>query len=174
MTDKPTIQIQGFDFEVPVRYAAGHILKENEAKALNQTFWENLRNNFASTIKGALKEIYGEKVPDDAKLDDDKMLELQAQLEDYAEKYEFAVRGSGISTPRDPVMAEAIRIALSAVKESIKAQGGSPKDYEAESLNTVAKQLVADDPEYMEAAQSIIARRQALASKQINLPAKAA
>ena len=41
------ITIAGQVFSVPVRYAAGHVLTEGEASALNQTYHENLRNNFA-------------------------------------------------------------------------------------------------------------------------------
>lgn len=168
-TEKSTIAIQGYDFEISPRYAAGYILKENEAKALNQTLYENGRNNFASTVKAAVKEVFGETPAEDARLDDSKVAELQAQFDDYMEKYEFNVRTS-ISTPRDPVMAEAVSLALRAIKESIKAQGGNPKDYAAEDLQTAAKNLVARDPEYLATAKDFVSRRQALAAKSIELP----
>ena len=49
------ITIQGQVFRVPLRYKAGDVLKENEAGALNQTYHENLRNNFASKVRDGVE-----------------------------------------------------------------------------------------------------------------------
>ena len=164
-----TITIQGHEFSAPYRYAAGHILKENEAKALNQTFHENLRNNFASTVKAKVKEVFGEDPAEGVRLEENHIAELQALFDDIAEKYEFAVR-SGTSVPRDPIQAEAVKTALAAIKESIRANGGNLKEYENEALAEAARKLVSDDPEYLEAARQTIERRQALAAKLTNIP----
>lgn len=174
MTDTTTITIQGYDFTVPMRYAEGHMLKANEAKALNQTFHENLRNNFASAVKAKVKEVWGDPAPESAILEDHMVGELQSALDDLADKYEFAVRSGGGAVPRDPIAAEAFKIALTAIKDSIRANGGSPKDYDSDALADAARKLVEDDPEYLEAAGQIVARRQALAAKAINIPSKAA
>jgi hypothetical protein len=47
------ITISGHSFNVPVRYEEGHELTAGEASALNQTYHENLRNNFAKKVKDA-------------------------------------------------------------------------------------------------------------------------
>ena len=49
------ITIAGKPFDVPHRYEEGHQLTAAEAKALNQIFWENLRNNFQVRVNSAIK-----------------------------------------------------------------------------------------------------------------------
>lgn len=170
-----TIQIQGHDFVVPYRYSEGHMLKANEAKALNQTLHENFRNNFAPTVKAKMKEIFGDNPPEDAKLEEHHLAELQASLDDVAEKYEFNVRTGGGAVPRDPVAAEAFKMALAAIKDSIRHNGGSVKEYDSDKIAEAARKLVAEDPDYTNAAEEIVARRQVLAAKTLGmLPDKAA
>ena len=50
------VTIAGNVFAVPLRYAAGHVITEGEASALNQTLCENVRNNLAPKIKKELAE----------------------------------------------------------------------------------------------------------------------
>lgn len=170
-----TIQIQGHDFVVPYRYSEGHMLKANEAKALNQTLHENLRNNFAPTIKAKMKEVFGESPGEEAKLEDHHLGELQAQLDDIAEKYEFNVRAAGGAVPRDPIAAEAFKMALASIKETIRQNGNSVKDWEASELAEAARKAIEKYPEFTEAATEIVARRQTLAAKTLGmLPDKAA
>lgn len=171
MSDTDTITIQGHDFTVPVRYAEGHVLKANEAKALNQTYHENLRNNFAGAVKKAK-----EGLADGAELSEDAIAALQAELDKYATEYEFNVRtSSGPRTPADPVEAEALRMARKAVRDAIKAAGGKPADYDDDSIEAAAKQVLEDNPAIREAAATIVANRQAVAGTKITLPsAKAA
>src|SRR5262245_45849295 len=76
------ITIQGQTFKVPIRYSAGHQLTDGEAGALNQTFHENLRNNFASKVRDGIEA----GVPVET---------LQQQLDDYATDYQFGVRSGG-------------------------------------------------------------------------------
>ena len=46
-----TITIAGKPFTVEPKFEAGHVLTANEASTLNQTWFENLRNNFAPKAK---------------------------------------------------------------------------------------------------------------------------
>jgi len=48
----PQLTVQGIRFPLPTqpRYAEGHVLTSVEASVLNQTFAENLRNNWANSI----------------------------------------------------------------------------------------------------------------------------
>ena len=85
VTTMPTITIQKQLFNVPNRYAAGHVLTEGEANALNQTYHENLRNNFAGRVKEG-----GDHAT------------LQTELDAYAASYQFGER-RGVSA--DAVLA---------------------------------------------------------------------
>jgi hypothetical protein len=174
MTDQLTISVQSYDMPVVEKYHAGHVLNENEAKALNQTRWENLRNNFASTVKAAVKEHFGGEPEEDARLPDDKIAELVTEFEALSENYQFHVRqpGSGAER-RDPVLAEAMKMALSAIKNQIRSEHGKVTDYKSEDLNAAAKNIVETDEEYMEAARKTVATREKMAAKAINI-AKAA
>ena len=91
-----TITIAGLEFKVPSPFHVGYTLKsEGEASAMNQTFHENLRNNFAKRVKDA-----GEG----------ETAELQAALDEYAQSYQFGVRAGGTRTT-DPVRRRALELA---------------------------------------------------------------
>src|SRR5262245_42373901 len=89
------ITIKGTVFRVPIRYAAGHVLTEGEAGALNQTLHENLRNNFAKKVADGQEA----GLPVDT---------LQQQLDDYAAEYQFGARAGGVRG--DPVLTLAMNI----------------------------------------------------------------
>ena len=119
------VKIQGSVFSVPLRYAQGHVLTDGEASALNQTFCENVRNNVAPRIK---------KEQDEGKAVDQEV--WQQKVTEYAQSYEFGVHA--IQTRLDPLDAEIKRIALSTVKEALRAGiasknpnfTGKAKDYQ--------------------------------------------
>src|SRR5215472_10310536 len=128
------ITIAGHPFNVPTRYEEGHELTANEAAALNQTFHENLRNNFAKRVEE--KKNGADRIEDEAVLAD-----LQGQLDRYAEDYEFGVRTGG-GAVRDPVMSEAMTIARTKVWEHLKRKGVKRKDVEAAKITEAAKKLL--------------------------------
>jgi len=125
--EKTEITIAGKTFEVPVRYAAGNVLTEGEASALNQTYHENLRNNFAKKVKDAG--------------DDADLVKLQEELDAYAGEYQFGVRAAGTRTVADPVEREAINLAKSRIRELLKAQS---KKASAEQVTLAAENLIKD------------------------------
>lgn len=111
-----TIRIADVEFTAPFKYSAGHVLTEIEAKVLNQTRFENLRNNFASTVKASLEGKEG-AVPQS---------ELQAKFAEYEAQYEFSQPGTGgTKAALDPVEREAVSIATDILKEKFKAAGRS-------------------------------------------------
>jgi len=123
------ITIQGQVFRVPLRYAAGHSLTEGEAGALNQTFHENLRNNFAKKVNegteaGVTKDI------------------LQQQLDDYANDYQFGVRTGGGGFRGDPVMTLAMNISRELVRQAIKTKGLDQEEWPASRVSQAAKALI--------------------------------
>ena len=125
----PNILIQGLEFSVPAPYNPGpHELTEGEAKTLNQTLAENLRNNFAGKMKdGAIPEA-----------------ELDSKFAEYAASYAFGVRAGGGGGSRDPVEVEAMNLARDAIKKGIQnlfASGKSTKkvgDYSAKAISEAA------------------------------------
>lgn len=147
------ITIAGHSFNVPARYEEGHELTAGEASALNQTYHENLRNNFAKKVKDA-----GEGAD---------VAALQAELTKYADDYQFGIRTAGAGVSRDPVMSEAMRIAKKQVAEMIKKAGKKVNDYEASAINAAAKGLIDKDPQIMEIAKTRVAEQQSLAQNEL-------
>lgn len=145
------ITIAGHAFNVPVRYEEGHELTAGEASALNQTYHENLRNNFAKKVKDA-----GEQ-PD--------LAALQAELDEYAAAYAFGVRTGGGGASRDPVMSEAMRIAKKQIGDLIRAKGGKVNDYEPAAITNAAKALLgrAEGEKIMEVARARVEEQKSLA-----------
>lgn len=152
-----SITIAGKTFQVPLRYEEGHAINAAEARALNQTFMENLGNNIRKKVKDAIEAgSFNQEA-------------FQAKLEEMADGYEFFGRsGGGGGGRRDPVMSEAIEIALGKVKDAIKANGLNLKDYPAKQLRELARSLVDKDPAYLETAKENVARNQATASASLD------
>jgi hypothetical protein len=104
------ITIAGKQFEVNSPYSEGHVLNAAEAKTLNQTRHENVRNNMAKLVRDN---------PDS--LDQSA---LQAAVSEYDTGYVFGARatgGGGFS--RDPVLTEARSIARIAIRDKRKSEG---------------------------------------------------
>ena len=141
-----SITISGIAFAVAARYAEGHVLNANEASALNQTYFENLRNNFASRAKeGATQEDF------DA----------------YAASYQFGVRTGGGGS-RDPIEVEAMRIARDQVKAAIKANGLNISAYSAKSISKAAAGLLEKNPAIRETAKERVAAAAAAAQGSVD------
>lgn len=116
-----SIVIQGLTFPVNPSYAEGHVLTAVEAAALNQLRGENLRNNFAKTVKDAKEAAEKAGTP----LDTDA---LQAKFAEYERSYMFAGKRSGTRAPADPVGAELFKIAKQTVLTALKNRKEGPVD----------------------------------------------
>ncbi len=155
-----TITIAGHSFTVPLRYEEGHELTANEASALNQTYHENLRNNFAKKVETAKNG--GDLVADATVLAD-----LQAELDKYAEEYEFGgARGGGFRG--DPVMTEAMRIAREKIYEHLKKKGKKRKDVESGTITEAAKKLIEKTPAILALAKQRVEETRAAASSELD------
>lgn len=141
------LTISGKTFQVAPRYAEGHVLTANEASTLNQTFFENLRNNFAAKAKDG---------------------GTQADLDTYVEGYSFGVRTGGGGGSRDPVEVEAMNLARDAVKKAIVGGGKKIADYSAKSISEAAAKLIEKKPEYREKAKARVAEMQAIAGNEVD------
>lgn len=156
--DNDTITIQGHDFPVSPRYEEGHPLTEIEADVLNQTYYENLRNNFAGKIKAARKE---HNVAEDAQLPDHAYRALQQDFETYAKEYEFGVRRTSTGPGADPVRATALTLARTAVKDALRGAGRKVKETPAEQIEAAAERLVNSNPVFLEKARAAVEERKA-------------
>lgn len=154
------ITISGHVFNVDNRYEEGHELTANEAAALNQTYHENLRNNFA-------KKVEEQKNGADRIEDQRVLANLQDQLDKYAAEYEFGVRTAGGYT-RDPVMAEAMKMAKDRALESMRKKGIKRKDVEASAITERAKKILAKNPSIMDLARERVSQLQAMATADLD------
>lgn len=160
-TDTPhgEITIQGGTFSYPRPYAAGtHELTEGEASTLNQTLGENLRNNFAATIRGKFEDYRkANNMAEDAEVGIDVLDkdELDAEFADYAAKYEFGVRqaSAGPRQPADPVGKEAHKIAWERIKAMLTQKGIKLDSVDKEKRAALVKQVIEKYPDVTEEAQ---------------------
>lgn len=136
-----TLTIASRAFTVKPRYAAGHTLSEAEAVALNQTFFENLRNNFAKQAKDGAD---------------------QAKFDEYAKAYAFGVRSVGGGS-RDPIHAEALNLAREAIKNQLQSKGIKLSAYTQAQYTAAAEKLVAEKPEYLTVAKQRVEQARAVA-----------
>jgi hypothetical protein len=128
------ITIQGQAYRVPLRYAAGHTLKDNEATALNQLLHNNIRNNFSQKVLKATKAAEAEGTEVDH-------AGLQQQLDDFCNRYEFGTRlGKGGTTPADPAEHLAMSRARVIVRSAIKEKG---LQWTGTQIEEAARQLLA-------------------------------
>jgi len=137
------ITVQKRAFIGPAPYAAGHVLNETEALALNQTYGENLRNNFSSRMKKAAK--HGKTL-------------LQEDFWAYAQNYSFGVRQPR-TVMKDPVAVQERKLAIAAVRKAIKDKGVAPKSIAPDTFlayveQTLANQTFRKQAEAMVAAQT--------------------
>lgn len=142
-----SITIAKRQFAVSPRYAEGHVLTANEASTLNQTLFENLRNNFAKKAEEG---------------------GTQEEFDAYAEAYQFGVRTGGGGGSRDPVEIEAMNLARDAVRNRILSKGMKLADFTAKAISEAAAKLVDGNPSYRETARQRVAQMQAVAAESID------
>lgn len=147
-TPRKEAKIQGVVLNVIQPYAEGHVLTEKEAAVINQTLAENIRNNFASTVKKAVEAADDKPENVDAKA-------LQKDLNEYMKGYEFGVRsgGGGGGRAMDPVEKKAMDIARAKVREAIKAKGYKVSDVPGAKITELARQLLEKTPAITEEAK---------------------
>ena len=154
------ITIQGYTFQVPegvlAKYAVGttHTLDEGTASTLQQVTCENLRNNFASTVK---------KTANGSELTAEQVAELQSKFESYAGNYSFGVRQArGERTFLDPVEREARKLVSAELSAAYKARHGEKLDKErlAAGIDTIMEKK-GDD--YLRRARTILRERNKVA-----------
>jgi len=144
------VTVVGHVFTMPNPFEEGHVLTEGEAGQLNQVYHENIRNNIAKKVKDA---ITAGSFTVEA---------FQAQIDKMCEEYEFGKRrAGGPRAPSDPVAKEALRLAIDAISNKLRADGKKPSDFS--NIKELAATLVSKNPAFTEKAKEIVAERQAMA-----------
>ena len=152
-----SITIQGLAVEVLQPYVEGAVITAAEAAALNQTRAENIRNNTAKLVKDAQAELTEGEV-----LSDEAMTALKAAIAAYDASYVFNLGSVGAGrTVRDPIEAEAIRIAKGLVTEAIRKKGHKVKDVAKEKVAELVATVAASDKVIEAAKKSLAARSKA-------------
>jgi hypothetical protein len=154
----------GHTFEVPDRYSEGTPLSAKEAVALNRLMAEMISHK----VRAKLNLSRGETPSDE------QVAEANEFITKEAAEYEFgAGRGTGTAAPRaprDPVEAEALRMAREGVKKAIAKAGKvlGKKGEESEDENVYSfdayvekVKQVAADPKTVAQAKKIVKAREA-------------
>lgn len=178
-TPKADLTIQGLTFQYSTPYVPGPVeLTEGEASTLNQVRGENIRNNFASTIRKARESAYrqanslkeDDKIPEGAELPPAEMTEeLRTAFAEYDAEYEFGVRkaSTGPRVPVDPVEREAYRIATDQIKVALKSKGIKVSTVTDEQMESLIKQLLEANPLIREEAKRRVDAVSSLATSDI-------
>jgi hypothetical protein len=151
----PTITIQGLTFAVPTPYAEGHVLNTAEASTLNQVLSENLRNNFAGTVKKAIDAA----TANGGSLDE---AALQAQFAEYSASYEFHGRRAG-KAHVDPVTRTAQSLAKGAIMAALKKNKIDAKTLPEGKMDELVAGLLAKDSQFMDEAKRRVDAAKSLA-----------
>lgn len=121
MSNTREITVQGLTLVVGQPYAEGHVVTEAEAKALNQTRAENIRNNCAGKVRAKLKEL---NLEDADQLPEEVKVELLNEFTSYESDYTFTLANAGGGTRAlDPVEKEAKKIATEILKIALAEAG---------------------------------------------------
>lgn len=121
------ITVETVKLTVGQPYSQGHSLNANEASVLNQTYLENVRNNTAGKLK-AIVTAWEKDEANKGKTFPGFTTAQIAEVQGYADGYEFGARVSRSSEPTDPTEREAFRIARDAVDEALKTNNVKKKD----------------------------------------------
>jgi hypothetical protein len=162
----PQLTVQGILFTMPgtPRYSEGHVLTAVEASVLNQTFAENLRNNWAGKLKAKLEAAApGVGVAD---LPEDIISALQSEFTAYAEGYTFGYR-----TPRvqlDPVEHLARKLAKDLVVGALRKNGIDLKTVTKEKMEEYVSSLVEKRPDIRKEAAKRLKTQKAMAESILN------
>lgn len=147
-----TITIQDTTFTVPVPYAAGHVLTEPEATALNQAYAEAIRNNNRTRV---------DKAKADGPLTDEKIAALQGEINDYCASFVFSGGGGRTS---DPIDKEAKTLAQITVDALLAKHGITKAQYKADGKYEAKIAEVAELPEIRKQAEKTVRDRQKAAA----------
>lgn len=162
------IKVQGLIFEASKPYSEGYVLNALEAKTLNQTRDENLRNNFAKTVKDLQAKLQAEagegNTPREMTIEE--IADLQAKFAAYDASYTFAERRT--AAPVDPVEKIAHSLAWEHIKSKLKERNYDLKTVTPEKKEELIASLISKDPSIMEEAKRRVESSKSIASSALD------
>ena len=157
------ITVQGIVVSVSAPYAAGHVITEAEAKALNQVRAENIANNVRKAISDMIEAAGGKDA-----LTDEQKAQAQALVAEKDAGYVFSMASvGGGREPVDPLAKECRAVARAWLTAKLKEKGLTQKSYaEANGEDAFASKVaeLAEHPEIVKVAKKNLATREGLAS----------
>lgn len=150
MTERK-ITISEREFTIPQPFAAGHVCTEGDAKALNQTYAEAIRNNFASKVKIAFGDAPTEELNPST---------IEALVAEYAANYVFTIGNVSTKVTMSPVEKEALKIAATLLDAKLAEKGLSKKKIGAEKYEELRGQIAVKDNVVAAAKKAIKAREE--------------
>lgn len=148
-----TIKVQGMFFSFSPRYHEGHVLTAIEADVLNQTFGENLRNNFASKIRAA-EEALAKDLPEGQEpraFTEEERTAFANDFSAYASTYTFKAPRVGAG-PVDPIEHEANKIAKAIIVAHLAKKNIKASSLPEGKLTELVKGLLAKQPQIRDEA----------------------
>lgn len=176
--------IQGVKFTIASPYAEGYQLKANEASAMNQLLAENIRNNLAATVRNAklkqkgwsedqIKAAKAEQAiaaAEGVQLGEAEITELQSQIDEYVDGYEFGVRSG---TRKDPLEREMEAIAKAILDDALRNAGKQPSKLFKENrskYDALLNRILEENRDEIESrARTILQQRAGIAADLGNL-----
>jgi len=144
------LTIKGVSLKFSLPFYDGYRLRQNDADVLNQTYRENLSNNFRKVVEEAIEK--GNADPQ----------ALQKELDEYVISYDFGVRVGGFKSA-DPIETQAITLAKMLAKKALRQQGVKTKDIDNERLASVAREILEKNPSLRARAETIVKAKNAAA-----------
>lgn len=193
-TVRKNILIGGVILTAPTPYSAGYVLTENEAAAMNQTYLENVGNNFRARVTAAKrKAIVGKDAPTPEELkavtDEqikafDKRLEakeitlsletLQPDFDKLVADYKMGVRRSSSVEVIDPITKAARSIAKDKLKAALVARGTKLNTVKVEWYTREIEKLLDRENPRMKGDVNVTENIWKTAERQVNLLKQAA
>lgn len=150
------ITIAGQSFNVRQPYAAGHVVTDAEAKALNQVRAENIRNNMATKVKTAFGDAPTEELN----------VETIGQIvAEYDAAYEFTLASvGGGRKSADPVESEARKIATAILTQALRQKGTTLKAMRDRNADAIEAKIaeIAERADVVKQAKANVKAREAM------------
>jgi len=141
-----TITVLDYTATIYPPFAAGHVLNENEASQINQTWAEAIGNNTRSKVKVLLADDEFKALSPD-----EQQAAVSQLIENYAAEFEFGMAGKGGARVKvDPVAELMWTLAENEVAaKMVKAYAKLPVDAKGKPQKPTKAQIKAKTEEYL-------------------------
>lgn len=154
--ERKEITIAGHNFLVAQPYAAGHVVNDAEAKALNQVRAENIRNNMATKVKLAFGDAPTEEINADT---------IGQIVTEYDAAYEFTLASVGGGRKSvDPVESEARKLATAILTQALRQKGTTLKAMRERNPDAIDAKIaeIAERADVVKQAKANVKAREAM------------